>query len=489
MVACAIISVNGGSILKNFLSNKKPIVWTISGSDSGGGAGIQADLLTFQDFAVHGCTVITALCAQNSFAVGYTIAAERKQVVAQINALDSDLPAKAIKLGMLLDVDTIETVAKYLQDYDGTVICDPMVYNAAGDRLIDEATESCLREKLLPLVDVLAVDVKQAARLTAVAIERPDDVTTAAEKLLALGVKTVIVGAALFAEEPESNFSYWLNDSACGWLVNEDIDTIHHEGSSCAFTSAIAAAIALDYSLEDALVIAHAYVIQGLRFAEQIGSGPGSVGHFGWPSSIDDLPEWFMAPLNLSVRESFPVCDMDWGVCPRVTSLEALQQVLVEGLHCVRIALPDEAGSQLHEAAALCEENNVQLIVEQHWSAAIASEAYGVHLSLAALERLSSSEIDTLLDSGLVLGVSVNNYCDIARAHGWQVSYVEVDHVLAEQGVALEQLEEWVNLLDEHYRVVAKGHINSDNIAEVMATGVDGVVMSSDELEDVTAGL
>ena len=92
------------------LDQKKPVVWTIAGSDSGGGAGVQADLHTFQDFAVHGCSVITALTAQNSFALGYCVATERKSVVAQINALDSDMPAAAIKLGMLANAEIVETV-------------------------------------------------------------------------------------------------------------------------------------------------------------------------------------------------------------------------------------------------------------------------------------------------------------------------------------------------------------------------------------------
>ena len=116
--------------------NKKKIAWTISGSDSGGGAGIQSDLHTFHDFDVHGCSVITALTAQNSFALGYTVATERKNVVAQINALDSDLPANAIKLGMLANTKIIETVAKYFDDYDGFVVFDLLMSASTGWRLI-----------------------------------------------------------------------------------------------------------------------------------------------------------------------------------------------------------------------------------------------------------------------------------------------------------------------------------------------------------------
>ena len=95
-------------------SHSKPIAWTIAGSDSGGGAGIQADLASFHDFGVHGCSVVTALTAQNSFTVGHVAITPRRALAAQINALDSDLQAAAIKLGMLGGEDVVEMVAKYL---------------------------------------------------------------------------------------------------------------------------------------------------------------------------------------------------------------------------------------------------------------------------------------------------------------------------------------------------------------------------------------
>ncbi|HSB97604.1 MAG TPA: bifunctional hydroxymethylpyrimidine kinase/phosphomethylpyrimidine kinase, partial [Spongiibacteraceae bacterium] len=113
------------------------VVWTIAGSDSGGGAGIQADLATFRDFGVYGCSVITALTAQNSFAVGYVEAASRKALVAQINALDCDLPAAAIKLGMLANTEIATSVAKYLADYKGFVVYDPVLYASNGAVLFE----------------------------------------------------------------------------------------------------------------------------------------------------------------------------------------------------------------------------------------------------------------------------------------------------------------------------------------------------------------
>ncbi|WP_372765156.1 bifunctional hydroxymethylpyrimidine kinase/phosphomethylpyrimidine kinase, partial [Litorivivens sp.] len=114
-------------------THSKPIAWSIAGSDSGGGAGIQADLATFQDFAVHGCTVITAITAQNSFAVGYVAVTPRRALAAQINALDSDLPASAIKVGMLANEEVVEMVAKYLKSYEGFVVCDPVTRASSGD--------------------------------------------------------------------------------------------------------------------------------------------------------------------------------------------------------------------------------------------------------------------------------------------------------------------------------------------------------------------
>jgi len=158
---------------------KMPIVWSISASVSGGGSGIQADLHTFHDFMVHGCTVVTALIAENSFAQGYSVATERKNVVAQINALDSDMPADVIKLGVLPSLEVVETVSKYIVDYDGFVIYD-LELDSSGESLLTEAGD-LVRNTLLPRVDLLVVNVAEADAVLETKIEDPESMEAAAQ--------------------------------------------------------------------------------------------------------------------------------------------------------------------------------------------------------------------------------------------------------------------------------------------------------------------
>jgi hydroxymethylpyrimidine kinase/phosphomethylpyrimidine kinase/thiamine-phosphate diphosphorylase len=276
--------------------NKKKIVWTISGSDSGGGAGIQSDLHTFHDFGVHGCSVITALTAQNSFALGYTVATERKNVVAQINALDSDLPANAIKIGMLANAEIIETVVKYLddyEDYDGFVVCDPVMSASTGGSLLEESAGKVLVEQLFPRVDLLTPNIPEATAITGIAIETPEDIIKAAKQLITLGARSVLITGGHFKALNGKCVDYWADGKESFWLVGEHIQSVHNQGSGCTLSATIAAAIARGFDLTDAMVLAKAYVTQGIRSARQVGGGPGPVGHFGWPTDENDFPQLY----------------------------------------------------------------------------------------------------------------------------------------------------------------------------------------------------
>ena len=388
----------------NLMQNKKPVVWTISGSDSGGGAGIQADLYTFQDFSVHGCSVITALTAQNSFAVGYTIATEKKNVVAQINALDSDMPARAIKVGMLLCDEIVDSVCKYLNDYQGV---------ASGGSLLEGAAGEMIRAKLLPRVDVLTPNAREAESLTGMTMKQPEDMQAIAEELLNLGCRSVVITGGHFADYDDLSLDFWTDGEQSFWLMGEYIDTINDHGSGCTFSSAVAAALAQGYSTADALVLAKAYVTKGLRDAQQIGSGPGPVGHFGWPDNLDDLPA-IVETLPVS-GVSFEACDVDVQCVPVVCSLAELQSIIEQPeLQLLRLNLTghDHTEALAQEAKALAAEQQVCLIIENDWQLAIAVQAYGVHL---AVKELSDEVLQAISAQGLRLGVTVGSYEDIAR--------------------------------------------------------------------------
>ncbi len=267
--------------------NKMPVLWSIASSDSCGGTGIQADLHTFHDFEVYGCTVITALTAQNSFAQGYVVATERKSIVAQINALDSDMPAKVIKVGMLPNREALETVSKYLQDFEGFVVYDPELKNS---NLLAEAAD-LLTGELLPRTDLLIVNTQEVQAIVNEVVECQDSMATAAQNLLALGARSVLITGAQFETQPAKRIDYWTDGNRSLWVSIESVDTVNNRGGGSTLSAALAAGIAKDMDIEQALKLAKAYVTQGIRQANQLGSGPGSVAHLGLPSDENDMPQ------------------------------------------------------------------------------------------------------------------------------------------------------------------------------------------------------
>ena len=268
-------------------SSKKTVVWTLSSSDCCAGTGIQADLQTFHDFELYGCSVITALAAQNSFTTGYTVATERKSLVAQINALDSDMPATVIKVGMLPNRELLETVIKYLQDFDDFVVYDPELGSSAA--LLTDAPE-LLKNKLLPRVDLLVVNTREVKALVNVTVNSADTMTIAADSLLALGARAVLITGARFGASSTQRFDYWSDGNRSFWATIETIDNVNNRGGGSTLSAALAAGIAKQLDIEQALKLAKAYVTRGIRQANQVGSGPGSVAHTGLPQDRGDMP-------------------------------------------------------------------------------------------------------------------------------------------------------------------------------------------------------
>lgn len=463
------------------------VAWTIAGSDSGGGAGIQADLATFRDFGVHGCSVITALTAQNSFAVGYVEAASRKALAAQINALDCDLPAAAIKLGMLANTEIAASVAKYLADYKGFVVYDPVLYASNGAALFEGDGRQLLCEKLLPRVDLLTPNRAEAEALLERKLPDIHAVEQAARDLVALGARSVLITGGHFDTHHEQRLDYWSDGKTGFWLAGPNIDTIHGHGTGCTLSSAIAAAVARGFALADALVLAKMYVVRGLRRAVQLGGGPGAVGHDGWPRQIEDLPVLSRALPATASAAAFPGCDGELGLYPVVDSVEWIERLLPLGVKTIQLRIKDQSlaavEAQIVRAVALSRQYRVRLFINDYWQLAIQCGAYGVHLGQ---EDLDAADLDAIRAAGLRLGVSNHSYYELARAHGLRPSYLALGPIFptttkamkfADQG--LRQLQDWATLLKPVYTLTAIGGIDGSRVASVLATGVASCAMVS----------
>lgn len=265
------------------------IAVTIAGSDSGGGAGIQADLKTFSALGVYGASVLTALTAQNTRGVTAIHDVPPAFVTAQIDAVFSDLKVGAVKVGMLSQPAVIEAVVEGMDRFSvSAIVVDPVMVATSGDQLIADAAVSTLRSRLLPRALLVTPNLPEAARLLGQGrAETPDAIEAQARRLLGLGPRAVLLKGGHGAG-PESS-DYLLTESGGRWFTAPRIPTQNTHGTGCTLSSAIAAGLAKGLGLEDAVATAKEYLTAALAAADglHVGGGRGPVHHFyhWWPAS------------------------------------------------------------------------------------------------------------------------------------------------------------------------------------------------------------
>ncbi len=255
-----------------------PRAMTIAGSDSGGGAGVQADLKTFAALGVYGTSVLTAITAQNTLRVTDVLELPTSLIESQFEAVVSDIGADAVKTGMLSSSAIIETVATKIQEHGlKNLVVDPVMVAKSGDRLLREDAIEALRTHLIPLASVVTPNVPEAEALAGRSIENLDDARGAAREIVDMGAKTAVVkGGHLNGPPTDILFDgkeYRAYDAP-------RIETANTHGTGCTFASATAAGLAKGLSVGEAVAQAKAYVTDAMRRAFPIGEGHGPLNHF-----------------------------------------------------------------------------------------------------------------------------------------------------------------------------------------------------------------
>ncbi|MCS6203486.1 thiamine phosphate synthase [Shewanella baltica] len=574
------------------MNTERPaFVWTIAGSDSGGGAGIQADLATIQDLGCHGCSVVTTVTAQSSVAVTLVEPVSAAMLMAQLTTLLSDLPPKAIKIGLLADQTQVALLADWIASFKihypfVPVIVDPVMVASCGDALavdncqdIKSAAKSALDFKPFKgLLELITPNVHELGRLT------HSDVSTKAQFAAAALALSQSLDCSVLAKGGDVSFgstdilddthaqthananaldtayksngwdlelaedylvcrqvraSSKLHQNGRFWLASQRVNTRHNHGSGCTLSSAIAAVLAQGFVLQDAVVVAKAYVSQGLSAAIGLGQGPGPLARTGWPNDLsryakirlccdnginqhldvgNDLVATVLSatdqataqvriastpPQNI-LSHGFKVLDADLGVYPVVNDLAMLESLLAAGVKTVQLRIktdtsgstsaapaesnlgePELIGSeleaQIQTAIALGKHFNAQLFINDHWQLAIKYHAFGVHLGQ---EDLAVTDLAAIQAAGLALGISSHSYFELLLAHQYSPSYIALGHIFptttkqmpsAPQGLA--KLKHYVALLQGHYPLVAIGGIDLTNLAKVKATGVGNIAV------------
>jgi hydroxymethylpyrimidine/phosphomethylpyrimidine kinase len=255
------------------------IALTIAGSDSGGGAGIQADLKTFAAFGVYGASAITAVTAQNTLGVTAWEPVSTELVIAQIEAVAGDLPPAAVKTGMLATAAIVEAVAASIEGLElPNLVVDPVMIAKGGDRLLREDAVAAVKSHLLKLAEVLTPNIPEAEALTGMRIGSEEDMRAAARRIRDMGPRVVVVKGGHLASDdavdvvctPDTEFE----------LRGPRIASVHTHGTGCTLAAAIAANLALGRSIEEAIREARAYLEGAIRHAPGLGQGHGPLNHF-----------------------------------------------------------------------------------------------------------------------------------------------------------------------------------------------------------------
>jgi hydroxymethylpyrimidine kinase / phosphomethylpyrimidine kinase / thiamine-phosphate diphosphorylase len=480
----------------------RPVVWSIAGSDSAAGAGLQADLKALQAFGVHGCTVVAAITAQNSVAVTRVEPVSADMLDAQLAALAQDMPPQAIKTGMLGSVDNLRVVCQWVdrlraQGHPVALVVDPVLGSTTGAQFADDALVQAYVQELLTRATLVTPNRAEAQRLgladwghqappagqQPTAHHSPVGLHAGLQALRAQGVSVAVTGG----DASTSWASDWCaTPQAVGWLGLPHIATVHQHGTGCTFAATAAAALASGYCEMDALVLAKMATAHALRHGYAAGQGAGPVQALAdFALHAQNLPV-FTAQPPAAAAVFAPLENVQMGVYAVVDSAAWLQRVLAAGIRTVQLRIKDaqapDLAAQIADAVATARAvPGAQLFINDHWQLALTHGAYGVHLGQ---EDLAQVDLAALQQAGVRLGLSTHSYWEVARAWGVRPSYIACGPLFPTQSKSMPWLAQglgnaryWAQTLP--VPVVGIGGIDVGRMADVAATGVAGAAVIS----------
>ncbi len=515
------------------VAGRRPVVWTISGTDSGGGAGLHADTRALDAFGVHGACAVAAVTAQHSLAVTRVEPVAPDVLAAQLAALADDMPPDAIKTGLLGSLDNLRVVVDWVRrlrvrfpDKTIPLVVDPVFGATTGASFADAALRAAYRDELLPLATLATPNVAEARALV------PSSQLLGPEALArawrAFGARAVVVTGGdsdRLAEDEIEHLSTarlasrlaeidaraaWAHDwldaehglRSRGWLASRRIETEHDHGTGCVFAAAAAAALAHGFVAADAVVLAKMATSEGLRHAYAAGHGAGPVApRAGFASRIDNLPALNPLP-HAPSRFAFPeMPESTRGLYAIVDGADWVARAAAAGVRLVQLRIKDAPADalarEIRAAVASARATGATLIVNDHWQLALELGAHGVHLGQ---DDLAQADIDALHHAGLLLGISTHSYWEVCRARALRPSYIACGPIHATQIKKMPWIPQgdanlayWCALLHDT-PVVAIGGMDADRARDAMNAGawavaVVGAITRSADPEAAIAAL
>lgn len=263
-----------------------PQVLTVAGSDSGGGAGIQADIKTFQERGTFGMSVLTAVTAQNTLGVQSVHALPLSIVRDQWTSLFDDFKVSAIKTGMLVNGDYMKLLADlYSEHKEIPLVIDPVMIAKGGHSLMEEKAIQVMKDKLAPLAHVITPNIPEAEALTGLTIDSKDALEEAARQLQSIGSRNVVIKGGHALDKEKAEDLLLLENGESVWLSSDRIDTKDTHGTGCTFSACIAAELAKGETVEQAVRTAKAFIQAAIKNGLNIGNGHGPTNHWAYGES------------------------------------------------------------------------------------------------------------------------------------------------------------------------------------------------------------
>jgi len=456
----------------------KPTVLLIGGHDPQGCAGIAADIATVQHHDCHALPLITALTEQSSKGLNQLGAIRPEKLLAQFENCQADFTIDAVKIGLIPNLAIAEAIKQILMQLpDVPVVLDPVLASTSGGQAVSKEVQQFIEAELLPLVTVLTPNLSELQQLT----NESTSVEAGAAQLRAAGLNACLVKGG----HAEGNIAsdYFVFNDAEFYIYQTMLDR-KVRGTGCVLASSIAAHLAAGQDIRDAVVLAKAYVTRGIRQSEK--AGPYQLIHHSRESlALVDMPKLCYQPDLIGQQFAFPPCPKQLGIYPVVDSPDWVQKLVDEGIETIQLRVKDKPEAELKQQIAstvsFINGKKVSFFVNDHWQLAIETGAYGVHLGQ---EDLHDAQLKHIADAGLRLGISTHSYWELARALAVNPSYIALGPIyettskqmpFSPQGI--DRLQQWVDLLQDAYPVVAIGGITLERAQALKPTGVSSVAM------------
>jgi len=403
------------------ISRKIPCVMTIAGSDSGGGAGIQADLKTFSALGVFGTCVITAVTAQNTRGVESIFPLPPAMVRSQIRAIIEDIPVRVAKTGMLYSRETMEEVAKAIDEYRITLVADPVIRAGSGSSLMIEEDKNSMIKLIVPRSIILTPNVFEAEIISGIKIRSLDDMKNAAKRIVDLGAESVIIKGGHMKEKESKVCDLFYHEESFRIFEKKRL-MINPHGGGCTFSAAIASFLAREETLENAVEEAERFVEISFRGALKIGSGRTPVNPMaslynkaGIAEAIKQVDEVArIIERNPSISRFYAEVGIQIAMAPPYPrgpeEVAAIDGRIVKTLDGLKTAGPPRLGASRHMASiiltAMKYDPQVRAAMNLHYSPILLEAFRKIGCKVSGFDRnLEPNEIKSVEGKSLPWGV------------------------------------------------------------------------------------